>query len=81
MGIGGAGIGLGLLRAQPFLGGIRALPGDASQLAELENRLKDHDEQILAIFDAIRALMAPAEKPKKKIGFDLKEKQAGYRKK
>ena len=55
--------------------------GLASKLAELENRLKDHDEQILAIFDAIRALMAPAEKPKKKIGFDLKEKQAGYRKK
>ncbi len=52
----------------------------ATKLAELENRLKDHDEQILAIFDAIRALMVPPEKPKKKIGFDLKEKQAGYRK-
>jgi hypothetical protein len=53
----------------------------AAKLAELENRLKDHDEQILAIFEAIRALMVPSEKPKKKIGFDLKEKQAGYRKK
>jgi phage regulator Rha-like protein len=53
----------------------------ATKLAELENRLKDHDEQILAIFDAIRALMTTPEKPKKKIGFDLKEKQAGYRKK
>jgi hypothetical protein len=55
--------------------------GLAAKLAELENRLKDHDEQILAIFEAIRALMIPPEKPKKKIGFDLKEKQAGYRKK
>jgi hypothetical protein len=55
--------------------------GLAAKLAELENRLKVHDEQILAIFEAIRALMIPPEKPKKKIGFDLKEKQAGYRKK
>ena len=53
----------------------------ATKLAELENRLKDHDEQILAIFEAIRALMVPPEKPKKKIGFNLKEKHAGYRKK
>ena len=53
----------------------------ATKLAELENRLKDHDEQILAIFEAIRVLMVPSEKPKKKIGFNLKDKQAGYRKK
>jgi hypothetical protein len=53
----------------------------ATKLAELENRLKGHDEQILAIFEAIRALMVHPEKSKKKIGFDLKEKQAGYRKK
>jgi hypothetical protein len=52
-----------------------------AKLAGLENRLKDHDEQILAIFDAIRALMTTPEKPKKKIGFNLKEKQAGYGKK
>jgi hypothetical protein len=50
----------------------------AVKMAELEDRLKDHDEQILAIFEAIRALMAPPEKPKKKIGFSLKEPKAGY---
>jgi len=32
----------------------------------------------VAIFEAIRVLMAPPEKPKKKIGFNLKDKQAGY---
>lgn len=53
----------------------------AAKLAELENRLKDHDEQILAIFEAIRALMASPEKPKKKIGFQLKEPRAAYGKK
>jgi hypothetical protein len=53
----------------------------AAKLSELENRLQDHDEQILAIFEAIRALMAPPEKSKKKIGFQLKEAGTEYRKK
>jgi hypothetical protein len=30
------------------------------------------------VFDALRALMAPPMKPKRKIGFDLKEKQSRY---
>jgi hypothetical protein len=30
------------------------------------------------VFEVIRALMAPPTKPKRKIGFDLKDKQAGY---
>jgi hypothetical protein len=33
------------------------------------------------VFEAIRALMAPPDKPRKKIGFGLKEPSAGYRKK
>jgi hypothetical protein len=34
------------------------------------------------VFEAIRALMTPPpEKPKKKIGFGLREKQTGYGKK
>jgi nucleoid DNA-binding protein len=44
----------------------------------LERKLTLHDKQILAILDAIRQLMAPPVKPKRKIGFDLKEKQARY---
>ena len=38
--------------------------------------LRDHDEKIRAIFDAIRRLMAPKEAPNKKIGFQLNEKRA-----
>jgi len=53
----------------------------AGKLAELEDRIQDHDEQITNIFKAIRQLMAPPLKPKRKIGFDLKEKQARYGKK
>lgn len=56
----------------------RALAG---KLAELEEHIQDHDEQITDIFKAIRQLMAPPIKPKRKIGFDLKEKQARYGKK
>jgi hypothetical protein len=53
----------------------------AGKLVELEERIQDHDEQITDIFKAIRQLMAPPVKPKRKIGFDLKEKQARYGKK
>ncbi|KAF5430744.1 hypothetical protein C5S39_07160 [Candidatus Methanophagaceae archaeon] len=37
-----------------------------------------HDEQIQAIFEAIRQLMMPPAKPHKKIGFVVKEKKAAY---
>lgn len=42
---------------------------------------KDNDQQIQAIFEAIHQLMVPPEKPKKKIGYTVKEKQKGYGKK
>ena len=47
----------------------------ARRLNDLE---KKYDGQFKIIFDALRALMAPPIKPKRKIGFDLKEKQARY---
>ncbi|OGP49966.1 MAG: DNA-binding protein [Deltaproteobacteria bacterium RBG_13_43_22] len=50
----------------------------ALKLTELENKLTLHDKQIVAIVEAIRKLMAPPVKPKRKIGFDLKEKQERY---
>jgi hypothetical protein len=53
----------------------------ARKLLELETHLKDHDQQIQAIFEAIHQLMAPPEKPKKKIGFTVKEKENAYGKK
>ncbi|MDY6987747.1 MAG: ORF6N domain-containing protein [Thermodesulfobacteriota bacterium] len=49
-----------------------------AKLAELERKIEDHDESIQAIFEAIRQLMAPPEKPKRKIGFEVKEKRAAY---
>ncbi len=50
----------------------------ARKLAELEQHLEGHDEQIQAIFEAIQQLMTPPAKPRKKIGFVVKEKQAAY---
>ncbi len=50
----------------------------ARKLLELEAHLKDHDQQIQAIFEAIHQLMTPPEKPKKKIGYTVKEKQKAY---
>ncbi len=40
----------------------------ALQLRELEGRIQDHDEQIVAIFDAIRQLMSSPVSPRKKDG-------------
>ena len=50
----------------------------ARKLFELEEHLKDHDQQIKAIFEAIRQLMAPTDKKVRKIGFTVKEKQKAY---
>ena len=45
------------------------------KLIALENK---YDEQFKVVFDAIRALMAPTQKPKRKIGFEVKEPKARY---
>ena len=47
----------------------------------LDDLEKKYDGQFRIVFDAIRQLMAPPMKPKRKIGFDLKEKQARYSRK
>ena len=46
----------------------------ARKLAALEKRIQGHDEEIVAIFEAIRQLMAPPEQPRKRIGFALESK-------
>ena len=52
---------------------------------DLEHKLtaleQKYDDQFRVVFDAIRALMAPPEKPRKKIGFEVKEGRATYGKK
>lgn len=46
----------------------------AVKIAELERRLSSHDEQIMALIDAIKQLMAPPTgKAKRRIGFAIKE--------
>jgi len=41
----------------------------AHKLDLLERKIEKHDEEIHSIFEAIRQLMAPPEKPKRRIGF------------
>jgi phage regulator Rha-like protein len=41
----------------------------AKKFSELERKIEKHDDEIRMIFDAIRALMAPPEKKRSKIGF------------
>ena len=50
----------------------------ALKLNELEQRLEDHDDKIKVIFDAIRQFMAPPEKKKNKIGFEVNEGEIKY---
>ena len=53
-----------------------------SSHADLERKLdsleQKYDKQFKVVFDAISALMAPPEKPRKKIGFEVKESKAWY---
>jgi len=50
----------------------------ARKLQEIEARLEDHDESIGAIFEAIQQLMIPPEEPRKRIGFEVKERKGRY---
>ena len=51
----------------------------AQKFAQLERRVDKHDDEIAAILEAIRQLMAPAEKPRREIGFHVRENAAHYR--
>ena len=54
------------IRFREFLGKQHKL---ALKLLELEKRLGDHDQELTALFEAIRQLMAPPGKPSRRIGF------------
>jgi len=43
----------------------------ARKFKELEGRVGKNDEQITAIFEAIRQLMEPPDRPKRRIGFEV----------
>jgi hypothetical protein len=59
------------VRLRAFLATHKEL---AEKLAELERKLESHDDQIVAIIDAIKRLMAPpAPADKRRIGFRAKD--------
>jgi hypothetical protein len=51
----------------------------ARKFKELERRVGKHDEEIAAILEAIRQLMAPSKRSRREIGFHVREKAARYR--
>jgi ORF6N domain len=51
----------------------------ARKFAELEKRVGKHDQEIGAILEAIRELMAPSPEPNREIGFHVREPAPRYR--
>ena len=51
----------------------------AEKLAALEQSLEKHDERIRTLFSVIRQLMEVPEKPKRQIGFKVKEPKTEYK--
>ena len=51
----------------------------SQKLRELECRVGEHDEAITNLFEAIRQLLNPAEKPQREIGFHIRENSTPYR--
>ena len=45
----------------------------ARKFSGLEKRVGKHDDEIAAIIEAIRQLMAPPKKPRREIGFHVRE--------
>jgi len=50
----------------------------AAKLKELETKYEEHDQQIKGIFEAIRRLLGPPEKPRRQIGFRVEEPKVFY---
>jgi hypothetical protein len=51
----------------------------AQEFSKLERRVGKHDDEIAAIVEAIRQLMAPVEKPRREIEFHVRERAGRYR--
>ena len=51
----------------------------AQKLTELERKIEGHDSSIRTLFDAIRELAAPPARPRREIGFHIKEASVPYR--
>jgi hypothetical protein len=72
---------IAIMRAFVKLRGILSTHKElAMKLKQLEMKIERHDEEIQAIFEAIRQLMAPPpERPKRPIGFGVEEPKLRYR--
>lgn len=65
---------IAIMRAFVKLRGILAAHKElVRKLEQLERRIEQHDEDIRSIFQAIRELMTPPEKPKREIGFHVRD--------
>ena len=56
----------------------RYLASHADLARKLEEMEKKYDSQFQVVFEAIRQLMEPPERPRKRIGFQVREKRARY---
>lgn len=50
----------------------------AAKLNDLERRLDSHDEAIVELFAVLKQLLQPEPKPKRQIGFHVRERTARY---
>ena len=63
-------VNIGIMRAFVRLRGILSTHKElAGKLSQLERKIEKHDAEIRSIFQAIRQLMMPPQKPKREIGF------------
>ena len=70
-------VNIAIMRAFVRLRETLALHKDlAHKLAQLERKIEGHDASIRTLFDAIRQLMTPPEKPHREIGFHVIPKDA-----
>jgi hypothetical protein len=57
---------------------VAANAGLATKLKDLERRLDSHDEAIVELFTVLKQLLEPEIKPKREIGFHVRERAATY---
>jgi phage regulator Rha-like protein len=73
-------VNIAIMRAFVKLRGVLETNRELAQkFSELEQRVGKHDEEIAAILEAIRQLMAPPEKTRREIGFHVRERTGRYR--
>ncbi len=73
-------VNIAIMRAFVKLRGILETNRElARKFTELEKKVGKHDDEIAAIIEAIRQLMSSPGKPRREIGFHVREKATRYR--